>query len=248
MAATTKTAGLGDDLYADGYHIGGDIQSLVVSGGPATLDVTDITQSAHSRLGGLRAGAIKVVSYHDSAAPGVVTSAHNVYSQLQTTDVGVSYLRGQALGNPVACCWAKQLNYDPTRAADGSLTLAVDAESNGFGVEWGIQLTADPRTDTTATTGAAYDLGAGGTFGAQAYLQLVSLTGTNVDVSITHATTSGGSYTTLIDFGSQTVAPNSFRGTASGTVNEFLKVVTTGTFSQAVFFVAFMLNPVAVVF
>ena len=96
--------------------------------------------------------------------------------------------------------------------------------------------------------GAYYDTVTGGTFGAQAYLQLVSLTGTNVDVSITHCATSGGSYTTLIDFGSQTAAPNSFRGTAAGTVNEFLKVVTTGTFTSALFFVAFMLNPVAVVF
>jgi hypothetical protein len=246
--AVTKTSGLGDDLYADGFHIGGDIQSLTIGGGPATLDVTDITQSAHSRLAGLRTGLVKIVAFHDSAASGVTTSAHNAFSPLQTTDYVISYLRGQGIGNPCACCWSHQLNYDPTRAADGMLTFAVDSDSDGFGLEWGVQLTADPRTDTTPTTGAFYDQGAGGTNGAQAYLQLVSLTGTNVDVSITHATTSGGSYSTLIDFGSQTVAPNSVRGTAAGTVNEFLKVVTTGTFSSAVFFVAFMLNSVPTVF
>lgn len=250
MAATTKTSGLGDDLYAGGWHIGGDIQSLVVAGGPATLDVTDITQSAHSRLGGQRTGSIKVVAFHDSATAGTVTSAHNAYSPLPTTDVITTYLRGQALGNPVACCNARQLNYDATRGTDGSLTFAVDAESDGFGTEWGVQLTASPRTDTTATVGAFYDQGAGGTNGAQAYLQLVSLVGTSVDVSITHATTSGGAYTTLIDFGSIAAAsaPTSVRGTAAGAVDEFLKVVTTGTFTSAVFFVAFMLNLVPTVF
>ena len=246
--ATTKTGGLGDDLYAGGWHIGGDIQSLTVGGGPATLDVTDITQSAHSRLGGQRSGLIKVVAFHDSAAGGTVTSAHNAYSPLLLTDQVVSYLRGQALGNPVACCNARQVNYDPTRGADGMLTFAVDAQSDGFGLEWGVQITADPRTDTTATVGAAYDQGAGGTNGAQAYLQLVSLTGTNVDVAIQHSTTSGGSYSTIIDFGSQTAAPVSVRGAVTGTVDEFLKVVTTGTFTSAVFFVAFCLNLVPTVF
>jgi hypothetical protein len=244
-----KTGGLGDDLYAGGYHIGGDIQTVNVSGGPAQIDVTDITQSAHDRLGGLRTGAIKVVAYLDSAASGT-TSAHLAFAPLPRTDVIVSYLRGQALGNPCACCNAKQLNYDPTRAADGSMTIAVDAESNAYGTEWGVQLTADPRTDTTGTVGVAYDQGAGNTFGAQAYLQMVAITGTSVDVSITHCTTSGGSYSSLIDFGSIAAAsaPTAVRGSAAGTVNEFLKVVTTGTFSNAVFFVAFMLNPVAVVF
>jgi hypothetical protein len=244
-----KTSGLGDDLYAGGYHIGGDIQSLVINGGPATIDVTDITQSAHARLGGLRAGAIKAVAFHDSAASGT-TSAHLAFAPLPTADVIGTYLRGSALGNPAACCNARQLNYDPTRTAAGELTIAVDMESDAYGLEWGIQLTANPRTDGSATVGAFYDQGAGNTFGAQAYLQMVSITGTSVDVSITHCTTSGGAYTTLIDFGSIVAAsaPTAVRGAAAGTVNEFLKVVTTGTFSNAVFFVAFMLNPVAVVF
>jgi hypothetical protein len=244
-----KTSGLGDDLYVGGYHIGGDIQTVAINGGPATIDVTDITQSAHSRLGGLRAGAIKVVAYHDNAASGT-TSAHLAYAPLVLTDQITTYLRGSALGNPSACLNGKQLNYDPTRGAAGELTIAVDDESNGFGLEWGIQLTASPRTDGSGTVGVAYDQGAGNTFGAQAYLQMVSITGTSVDVSITHCTTSGGAYTSLIDFGSIVAAsaPTAVRGTAAGTVNEFLKVVTTGTFSNAVFFVAFMLNPVAVVF
>ena len=40
------------------------------------------------------------------------------------------YTRGTTLGNPAACMVAKQINYDPTRAADGSLTIAVQAEAN----------------------------------------------------------------------------------------------------------------------
>ncbi len=51
-----KSTGLGDDYFHAGYHIGGDIRDVQVGGGPGLLDVTDITQSAHSRLGGLRGG------------------------------------------------------------------------------------------------------------------------------------------------------------------------------------------------
>jgi|SRR5215472_11158946 len=241
-----KTGGLGDDLYVAGFHIGGDIQSLTANGGPNNqLDVTDITQSAHARLGGQRTGAIKVVAYHDPA----LGAAHAAFAPLPTSDQIITYLRGQTLGGPAASCNAKELNYDATRAADGMLTFATDEESNGFGLEWGIQLTADPRTDASATTGAFFDLGAAGPgFGAQAYLHLVSLGSGSVDVVIQHATTSGGSYTTLIDFGAQSVAPVAVRGTAAGAVNEFLKVTTTGVFTNAVFFVQFCLNPVAVVF
>jgi len=108
-------------------------------------------------------------------------------------------------------------------------------------------ITAGLRTDTTGTTGAAYDQVSGGTNGAQAYLQLVDFVGTSVDVKVRHCTTSGGTYADLIDFGSQT-GVCSVRGSVSGTVNEFLKVVTSGTFTYATFAVAFMLNGSAVSF
>jgi hypothetical protein len=237
-----KTAGLGDDLFVAGYHIGGDIQQVAMHGGPNLLDVTDITQSAHSRLGGLRDGAFDITSYLDPAAG----AAHAAFSPLPTADVIMTYLRGQALGNPALCQTSKQVGYDPTRAADGSITLKVAGMANGFGQEWGIQLTAGARTDTTATTGAFYADTGQTAFGCQAYLQIVSFSGTSVDVTITQATTSGGSYSTLIDFGAQT-GIGAFRQVTSNvtTVDQFLKVATAGTFSSAVFQVTFVRNKTA---
>lgn len=237
-----KTTGLGDDLYFGGFHIGGDIQTVTMHGGPGLLDVTDITQSAHSRLGGLRDGAFDITAYMNPSAG----QEHAAFSPLSLTDEIVTYLRGQVLGNPALCQNSKEINYDPTRAADGSLTEKVTADANGFGQEWGIQLTAGLRTDTTATTGAFFtDIGAT-SFGAQAYLQIVSFTGTSVDVTISHATTSGGSYSTLIDFAAQT-AIGSFRQAVSNvtTVNQFLKVNTSGTFTSAAFQVTFVRNKTA---
>lgn len=177
-----------------------------------------------------------------------VGTEHNALAGLPRTDTIASYFRGSTLGNPAACVNGKQVNYDPTRDATGNLTVKVEVQSNGFGLEWGRMITAGLRTDTTATTGSAFDQGGSGTtFGAQAYLQLVAFAGTSVDVKINHATTSGGSYSTLIDFGSLS-AVGAVRGTAAGTVNEFLKVQTTGTFTYASFAVMFVQNASAVVF
>jgi hypothetical protein len=174
--------------------------------------------------------------------------AYDALSVLPRSDVAATYFRGTTLLNATACCIGKQINFDPTRDNTGNLTLKAEVQSNGYGLEWGKMLTAGLRSDSAATAGAFVDdNGAGTTFGAQAYLQLVEFVGTSVDVTIQHCTTSGGSYSTLIDFGAQT-AIGSFRVAAAGTVNRYLEVVTTGTFTLATFAVGWMRNPAAVVF
>lgn len=191
--------------------------------------------------------ALGTITLTYSAAPTwswtQVGGAHTLLSTLPKTDQVVTWFRGAAVGNPAASVNSKLINYDGTRGTDASLTLAVQAIGNAFGLEWGEQLTAGARIDTTGTVGAFRDDGAGSTFGAQAYLHLLDFVGTSVDVTIQHCTTSGGTYSTLIDFGSQT-AIGSFRQSVSNTttVNEFIKVVTTGTFTYAAFAVNFCRN------
>src|SRR6266496_2221154 len=172
---------------------------------------------------------------------------HNALASIPSADVAVSYFQGTTIGNPAASMVSKQTNYDPTRSADASITLKVDAQANSFGVEWGRQLTGGLRTDNGPVTGPFYDHGVPpGAWGCQAYLHLVELVGTNVQVTITHCATSGGSYTTLIDFGSLTAIGDKRIATANTvTVNQFLKVVSAGTFTQAVFGVNFVRNPAA---
>lgn len=240
----SKQGGLGQRLLVGGYDISGDIGALDnVHGGPAALDVTDITQSAHARIGGLRDGGLGTTEFFDAA------NAHPVLKALPTADVGVSYLLNTTLGGPAACCVAKQLDYDPTRAADGALTLKTQFDGNGFGLEWGEQLTAGLRTDTTATAGTVVDDGGATNFGGQAYLQVTAFTGTSVTVAVQHATTSGGSYSNVtgLAFTAVTAAPAWQRLASSNslTINEFVKVTTTGTFSSATFSVVFVRNKLA---
>jgi hypothetical protein len=176
------------------------------------------------------------------------TGAHPSLSALPTTDVVASYFRGAMVGNAAASLVSKQINYDWTRGQDGSLLGSVDLQANGFGLEWGTQLTAGKRTDSGATVGSFFDNTAGFNFGAQAYVQLFAFSGTSVTIDIQSATTSGGSYTTTgLTTSALTSAPQAVRLSVANntTINEFLKVVTTGTFSNAVFAVMINVNPIA---
>jgi hypothetical protein len=181
--STTKQSGLGDQFAFGGYLIGGDVQALTIASPIAMLDVTDITQSAHQRLPGLRDGSIEITTYLDPAAG----AAHAALSPLTRSDVIETYFRGQGLGNPACCLQALQLDYDPTRGNDGSLTQKVTSQGDGYGMEWGLQVTPGFRTDTAATNGTSLNNSASTAWGGQAYLQAVALTGTNVTVTVQHA-------------------------------------------------------------
>lgn len=246
-----KQSGLGDNLYVAGYDLSGDIQALSnISGGVAPLDVTAINKSAMERIGGLRDGAIEAVSYFNPAE----NQAHDRFSSLPTADVIVTYCRGTTLGNPAACLVGKQIDYAGSRAADGAFTFNVSAQANGYGLEWCTQMTAGKRSDTEATEGTSVDFGAAGTNGFQAYLHIFSLTGDDITVKIQEssdndpggegdefADVTGGSFTEATGITSERIAK-------TGNVERYLRVVTTGTFTECTFAVALNFNETAVTF
>lgn len=288
-----------------------------ISGGPALLDVTPISASAHVRIGGLRTGDMQFTSFWESTttvsnpsvpstgvayastynfpvlvtvvggtgtqvaingtnqgsfdgtyllpALGTITLTytvaptwswvklgleHDALSSLPRTDTIATYFRGTTIGNPAACVNGKQINYDPTRDNSGNLTLKCEVQANGYGVEWGEQLTNGLRTDLAATTGSFIDDTAASSFGGQAYFQLVGFVGTSVTIDIQSATASGGSYsTTGLTTTAMTAVGAQRLATANNvTINRYLKVITTGTFTYARFAVAFVRNQSAVVF
>lgn len=241
-----KQSGLGDQLYVDGYNLSGDIGSLsAIRGGIALLDVTGIDKSGFERIGGQRDGAISFASFMNDSAG----QAHPRLKTLPTTDVLVSYLRGTGIGSPMASLVAKQVNYDPTRTASGELTMAIDAQGNGYGLEWGQQLTAGIRTDTVATSPATgLDTVASASFGLQAYLHVFAFTGTSVTVTLqdsadnsTFAAIGGGvSFTAATAIGAQRIATINTQ-----TVRRYVRAITTGTFSNAQFCVQLTKNDIA---
>lgn len=242
-----KQTGLGDQFAIGGYDIGGDIGSLQqISGGPAALEVTGITKSAPERLGGERNGTIAFTSWFNKATG----QAHPVLKTLPTTDVIAMYGRGSSIGAPGAACQGVQVDYNPNRAPDGMLSFTTTVQSDGYGLEWGEQLTAWMRTDTSATNGTGYDGGASSSNGAQFYLQCNSVAGTSVTVKIqdsadnsSWADLSGAAFTAVL-----AGAVSAQRIAVTGTVRRYLRAVSSGTFSSATFAVLAVRNQTSVAF
>lgn len=245
----SKSGGMGDNFYVDGFDLSGDINSLSrIGGGPAALDMTDITQSAFERAGGLKDGAMDFTSYMNDS----VGHATAVLNDLPTTDIQFYYARGTTIGNAAAVMIAKQNNFDGTRATDTMLTFQVAAQSNGFGLEWGNQLTAGKRSDTTATSPATgVDFLASTSFGWQAYLQVFTFTGTSCTVTLqdsadnaAFAGFTGSAFTAATARSTQRLASSS----PTATVRQYVRAITTGTFSQCTFAVCFVKNESLVAF
>lgn len=249
----TKKTGLGQAFYLGGYNLSGDTGAgNDIGGGLAgTQDVTGIDKSAFERIGLQRDGRLGWNSFFNPEA----AKAHEVLSGLPTTDRHLVWATGTAIGSPAACMVGKQIDYNPTRGQDGALTIAVQAQANGFGLEWGDLLTAGVRTDTTATNGASLDLGIGSTaFGMQAYLQVFAFTGTTATITVQEsgdngvgdawAAVAGGAFAAV------TAGPAAARiqTARDQTVERYLRVATSGTFTNLQFAVIVIRNDVAVTF
>jgi hypothetical protein len=244
-----KSSGLGDNLYIAGFDASGDIQALSnIGGGPALLNFTAINQSAYERKGGLRSGQFEMTTYFNTVA--VTGGLHEKLSALPRTDVIMTYCRGTTLGDPAASLVGKQVNYDPTRSDDGMLTFGVSAQSNGYGIEWGRQLTAGVRTDTAATNGTGIDTTASADFGGQAYLQVFSFSGTDVTIKIQDSA-DNVSFADVASFAftQVTAAPTSERIALSNTatIRRYVRAstVTTGGFTSVSFAVNMIKNEIA---
>ena len=245
-----KTGGLGDALFIGGFNASGDIQQLgSIGGGPALLNFTAIDKSAYERQGGLRSGQIEYTAFFNHVAAGVGT--HERLSTLPRTDQILTYCQGTLIGNPAASLVSKQINYDPSRGDDGMFTFGVSAQSNGFGIEWGQQLTAGMRTDTAATLGTGLDTAASLSFGGQAYLQVAAFTGTDVTVkvqdsadNVTFADVAGFNFT-QITAGAPLAERIALSNTA--TLRRYLRAttVTTGGFTSLTFAVNVVKNEAA---
>lgn len=243
-----KTTGLGDNFYIGGFDLSGNVSALSkISGSQAALDVTTIKDSAPERLGGLRDGGMDFNTWMDAAAG----AEHAALSGLPTADTIASYFRGTTLGNPCASLNCKQVNYDPTRGTDGSLSFLVNCVGNAFGLEWGVQLTPGLRTDGSATAASSsnsVDTTSSLSFGAQVYMQLIAFTGTSVTLTVNDSA-DNSSFSSVAGLASPAwTSANQFtRVTISNvsTLRRYVAVASSGTFSNAVFAVQLTKNTTA---
>lgn len=243
-----KESGLGAQFYMDEYDLSNDTNALGrISKALNPIEMTGIDKLAIERKAGQLTAGMDITTFFNP------DNAHAAYSSLPRADRLLTYFHRATLGTPVASMIGKQVGYDPTRDAAGALTHAVTAESNAQWLDWGYALTAGKRTDTTATNGTGVDFaiqGAPASFGLQAYVHVFAFTGTSVTIKLQQSSDNGvgdawadvpgGGFTLVTGVTKERIAT-----ARNQAVERYLRVVTTGTFSNVVFAVQATVNATA---
>jgi hypothetical protein len=235
-----KKSGLGQQIFVNGYDLSGDVAAINSAGSPrGLLDITGLNASAHERLTGLSDGNLSVSSWFNDATE----QEHAAFSGLATTDRIVMWAFGATRGDVAACLVAKQLNYDGARGTDGSLSFTVDTQAaSGVPLEWGNTLTTGKETHSSAGSSTSRDDGAATSAGMVAYLEITDIDSGTPTVTIQQSSDNGSSdaFATVLSFTAvaAAAAPTAERVTVSGAVERYLRITTTGTFSNLDFCVS----------
>ena len=152
-----KISGLGQQLYLGGRDLSGDVGSIDSAGSPTNLlDVTSINKSAVERIYGLRTGQLSFTAFFNDATD----AEHDALKGLPTADVLALWLMSTTRGDACAALTAKQIDYDATRNADGSLTFKVDLQGTaGLFLEYGKILVAKTTHSTNGEDETGFNLG-----------------------------------------------------------------------------------------
>jgi len=233
-----KKNGLAQEFFIEGYELSGDVGSLQdVSSPHEVLEVPVINKSGMVRVAGRSDGAISFNSWFDDASE----LAFDATKGLPTADSVILYALGGAVNDAAAFLTAKRVEYGWVEGADGSLELSITARSAiGIPLEWGVMLSAGKITHSSASSSASRDDGASSSKGAIAVVEIVD-TDSGTPTIVIEDSPNDSSWSTLISFtavasGSE---PKAERKTVTGTINRYLRITTTGTFSNCDFAVAY---------
>jgi len=229
-----KKAGLAQKLFQGIYDISGDVGSIGTWSTPVnTYEVTGIDKSATERIQGLVTGNVTYNSFFNDAT-GAIFDA----SKVPDTDTLLTWAIGQTVGDAAGMLHGMHTNYDPSRGADGLITFEINTLASAGNIPvWGVMLTPGLKTDSSAANGATLDQGAQTSAGAEGFLHVTSFTGSNFTATIQDSA-NGSDWGTLKAF-TQVTGTGSERVTVSGTVERYVRVISTGTFNPVSFAVSF---------
>jgi hypothetical protein len=232
-----KQTGLADAFYIDGHDLSGDVTSVdTISGKRPAIDVPSLSKPAMERVPGHADGEISFTTWFDDGT----NLSHTALSVLPTADVAVLYTRGVAADSPAAGLIAKQINYDPTKGQDRAWSASVQCLGQGTPLEWGKLLTAGLITHSSASSTSDKDDGASSSNGLAAYIQMVDINSGTPTLKIEDST-NGSSWADLVSFSgiADGAEPKAERVVVSGNVNRYLRISSTGTFSNAKFVISY---------
>jgi len=229
----SKRSGLGNQLYVGGYDISGDVGALSNLSTPrGEQNVTGIDKSANERIQLLVDGDISFDTFFNDATDQI----HDALSTLPTTNRQGMFLVSTTRGEPAFAMNAKQINYDWSRAAEGSLTGTTQLlQADGNPPAWGESIAMKETIASAGDITGYIDVQT--TSGVVAFLQIFTLgSGTPViTLQDSSDTTDGddGSWSTIGTFTINS-ARSAERLAVAGTIEKALRIEASGTFTNLV--------------
>jgi hypothetical protein len=231
-----KRSGIGQRLWWHGRDLSGDIGSLNALSSPrVVIDTPNLNATAMERVLAGADGMIDVSGWFDDAS----NLEHDALKAQPDADRGVLLAISTTRGDPCAFLPVKHETHTHERTPDGALAIGAIGRSNGAPLEWGVMLTADAETISSAGSLTSLDENSAGSTsnGGVGYLEFVSLSSGN-PVLLIRDSTDNSSFATLLTFVEGT-PPLGERKTVTGNVDRYLEVRATGTFSNAKLAVGF---------
>tara|TARA_R110002110_G_scaffold296240_3_gene510473 strand:- start:324 stop:1043 length:720 start_codon:yes stop_codon:yes gene_type:complete len=233
-----KTSGLDTRIYVEGTDLSGDVSALSgIGSNQALSDVTTLDLAATARLSGLKDGTLSCSAFFDNAA----AKGHAIWTALSgkipIADQNVFVPLGTSIGDPVLMLVSKQGTYNVDRPNGGPVSCSVDYQAaNGTSPDFGKLLTGGKVSDSSGTTYSAIDNAASSADGMRAMIQSFSLVSGSATCTIqdspdniTYGTL--GTFTVVTGKTSELIS-------VSGTVERYVRLLTSGTFSTLVLCVA----------
>ncbi len=227
-----KKSPLQQGFWINGRDVSGDVGAFDNIGSPrAVREITGIDKAAIEREQLRSDAAISYSGYFNDAA----NKLFDALKDAPTGDqIGLIAFGGNAVGDVAAMMVGKQVTHAQTKDADGGVNVTSELQGNGVTLEWGDMLTALTDTFSSAASSASRDDSASTSNGAAAVLEVIDI-GSGTPTVVIEDSANDSTWATLISFtavadGSE---PTAERKTVSGTVDRYLRITTTGTFTDA---------------
>ena len=235
-----KTSGLGVRLYAAGYDLNTDVNAISgIGSSQELLDVTPLAKSGRSRIIGVADANLSVNGYFDSATGRSHAAWTSNSNKIQTADQNVIVTMGTSRGDAACGFVAKQGTYNVDRSPGNAIATTVTYDlADGNGLNWGVILTDGPeQTDSSATNSASVDNSASTSNGGTGLISVESLASGTATIKVQHSA-DNATFADLLTFTNVT-GRTSERVSGGTTVNRYVRIQSSGTFSNLVFVAQF---------
>jgi len=224
--------GKGASVLVGAYDLSAFLNNVDTAATADTAEVSTFGDASKAYIPGLKDATLSLSGFFDGAASAVdevLQAAIGGSRVITVVPAGSS-----VIGNRAQLGQAIETSYNVTAPVADAVTISAEAQvSNGL---LGGILLADLVARTVAGTTAANDNTSSTANGATATLHCTAFTGTDITIKVQHSA-DNIAWADLITF-TQLTAEGSELKSATGTVNRYLRVDASGTFTTATFAVA----------